>query len=165
MRRAAALLVASVLCLAPAAAWAVNPDEMLQDPKLEARAEAIGQSLRCLVCQNESIEDSDADLAHDLRIVVRQRLKAGDTDDQARQYVVDRYGEFVLLQPVFAPHTLALWLAAPALVVIGGVVIFVLARRRGRIVPQPLSAEEAEALESLSGGSDAVPADDSAALR
>ena len=150
MRRLAALLLVLGLAFAPAVALAVNPDEMLADPKLEARAEAIGDSLRCLVCQNESIEASDADLAHDLRVLVRERLKAGDTDDQARQYIVDRYGEFVLLQPVFAPHTLLLWLAAPALVLIGIVVLVILARRRRRAIgPVELSAEEAEALETL----------------
>ncbi|HVW93848.1 MAG TPA: cytochrome c-type biogenesis protein [Devosia sp.] len=151
MKRLAGLLVALVLALAPAAAFAVNPDEMLSDPKLEARAEAIGQSLRCLVCQNESIEASDADLAHDLRVLVRERLKAGDTDDQARQYIVDRYGEFVLLQPVFALHTLLLWFAAPALAVIGIVALVVLARRRRNVSePAELTAEEAEILERLS---------------
>ena len=150
MRRLAALLMALALAFAPAVAFAVNPDEMLSDPKLEARAEAIGDSLRCLVCQNESIEASDADLAHDLRVLVRERLKAGDTDEQARQYIVDRYGEFVLLQPVFAPHTLILWFAAPALVLIGIVVLVILARRRRGASVSELTAEEAEALERLS---------------
>ena len=113
MKTLAALAIALLLALSPTASFAVNPSELLADPVLEARAEAIGSNLRCLVCQNESIEASDADLAHDLRVLVRERLKAGDTDDQARQYIVDRYGEFVLLQPVFALHTLILWLAAP----------------------------------------------------
>ena len=153
MRSFAALAIAILLALSPTASFAVNPDELLADPVLEARAEAIGTSLRCLVCQNESIEASDADLAHDLRVLVRERLKAGDTDDQAKQYIVDRYGEFVLLQPVFAPHTLILWLAAPALIVIGVLVLFITARRRRRLpaaAPDALSAEEIEALEKLS---------------
>jgi cytochrome c-type biogenesis protein CcmH len=151
VRRLAGLLIALALAFAPVAAFAVNPNEMLADPKLEARAEAIGQSLRCLVCQNESIEASDADLAHDLRVLVRERLKAGDTDEQARQFIVDRYGEFVLLQPVLAPHTLILWFAAPALVIIGIVALVILARRRrGAAQASELTAEEAEALERLS---------------
>src|SRR6201995_3950164 len=101
------------LALAASSAFAVQPDEMLADPALEARARAISAGLRCLVCQNESIDDSDADLAHEIRGLVRQGLTAGDTDDQVRQYLVDRYGEFVLLKPVIAPHTLLLWGAAP----------------------------------------------------
>ena len=124
---------------------------MLADPALEARAKAISLGLRCLVCQNQSIEDSDADLAHDLRVLVRERIKAGDSDAQVQQFIVGRYGEFVLLQPVFAPHTLILWLAAPLLVVIGGgALIWIGRRRRLADGPQQLSAEEAEALESLS---------------
>lgn len=151
MRRLASLLLAFALALSPAAALAVNPNEMLADPKLEARAQAIGDSLRCLVCQNESIEASDADLAHDLRVLVRERVKAGDSDDQVRQYIVDRYGEFVLLQPVFAAHTLILWFAAPALVVIGIIALVLLARRRrGTAEASALTAEEAEVLERLS---------------
>ncbi len=103
---------------------------MLKDPTLEARARAISAGLRCLVCQNESIDDSDADLAHEIRVLVRERLMAGDTDQQAVQYLVDRYGEYVLLKPVFAWHTLILWVAAPSLLVIGGIVLVVAARRR-----------------------------------
>jgi len=149
VKRLAGAFLAIAMAVAPGAALAVNPSEMLADPALEARAEAIGNTLRCLVCQNESIEASDADLAHDLRVLVRERLKAGDTDDEVRQYIVDRYGEFVLLQPVLAPHTLVLWLAAPALIVIGGLILFVVARRRRLPPAEELSAEEVEALESL----------------
>ena len=96
MKRLAVLffILASLL---PSAAFALNPSEILSDPALEARARAIGSGLRCLVCQNESIEESDAELAHDLRVIVRERLTAGDTDKQVVQYIVDRYGEFVLL--------------------------------------------------------------------
>ncbi|HVX73238.1 MAG TPA: cytochrome c-type biogenesis protein, partial [Devosia sp.] len=97
-----ALLAALLLLWLTLPALAVNPDEMLADPALEARARAISAGLRCLVCQNESIDDSDADLAHEIRVLVRERLKAGDTDQQVVQYLVDRYGEFVLLKPVFA---------------------------------------------------------------
>jgi cytochrome c-type biogenesis protein CcmH len=149
--KAALRLALLILALfAPAASLAADPDEMLSDPKLEARAEAIGNSLRCLVCQNESIEASGADLAHQLRVLVRQRLQEGDTDQQVVDYLVSRYGEFVLLQPVFAWHTLALWGAAPAVIVIGAVALVVLARRRRPAPPAELSAEEAEALERLS---------------
>jgi cytochrome c-type biogenesis protein CcmH len=151
MKTVAGLVLGLFLAFAPTIAFAVDPDEMLSDPKLEARAEAVGGSLRCLVCQNESIEESGATLAHDLRVLVRERIKAGDTDDQVRQYIVSRYGEFVLLQPVFALHTLILWLAAPCIIVIGGIALIVMARRRrGSIAPTNLSAEEAEALEQLS---------------
>ncbi|MDR3475169.1 MAG: cytochrome c-type biogenesis protein CcmH [Devosia sp.] len=154
MKRLAGFLLAATLLLSPAASFAVNPDEMLADPVLEARAKAISLGLRCLVCQNQSIEDSDADLAHDLRVLVRERLKAGDTDAQVRQFIVGRYGEFVLLQPVFAPHTLVLWLAAPAMVLMGGgVLIWLSRRRRPEDEPQRLSAEEVEALESLASPS------------
>ena len=145
-----ALLAALVMVLAISPAFAVNPDEVLADPALEARARAISANLRCLVCQNQSIDDSDADLARDLRIIVRERLTAGDSDEAAVAYVVDRYGEYVLLNPVVAPHTIALWVAAPLVLVIGGMAVFLGARRR-RVVAEgvPLSAEEAEALEKL----------------
>ena len=145
-----ALLAALMLLWLALPAFAVNPGEMLADPALEARARAISEGLRCLVCQNESIDDSDADLAHEIRVLVRERLVAGDTDQQAVQYLVDRYGEYVLLKPVFAWHTLALWIAAPAILVAGGVVLFVASRRRRAMVgPGELSAEEQRALDEL----------------
>jgi cytochrome c-type biogenesis protein CcmH len=151
MRLVLAALLALWLVL-PAAA--VNPDEMLSDPALEQRARVISAGLRCLVCQNESIDDSDADLAKQIRIIVRQRLVAGDSDDQVRQYLVDRYGEFVLLRPVFALHTLILWAAAPLIIVIGAIVLFVAGRRRSRTtvgVPDggELTPDEQRALEEL----------------
>lgn len=131
-------------------AFAVNPDEMLSDPALEARARTISEGLRCLVCQNESIDDSDADLAHEIRVLVRERLKAGDSDDQVRQYLVDRYGEFVLLKPVLAWHTLVLWIAAPTILVVGGLVLFMASRRRRSAIEKPeLTAEEQQALDDL----------------
>ena len=133
-------------------AFAVNPDEMLADPALEARARAISEGLRCLVCQNESIDDSDADLAHEIRVLVRERLTAGDTDAQVVQYLVDRYGEFILLKPVLAPHTLILWVAAPTILVAGGIILFVAGRRRRNlpvVAESPLSADEEKALEDL----------------
>src|SRR5690606_13661786 len=134
---------------------AVNPDEILADPGLEARARQISADLRCLVCQNQSIDDSDAQLARDLRLIVRERLLAGDSDAEVVQYVVDRYGEYVLLNPVLAPHTILLWIAAP-LILLAGIVALVLgARRRQRLVPEaaPLSAAEARALAALEAGS------------
>src|SRR5947209_10528603 len=112
------LLVA--FCLLAAPAFAVQPDEILSDPALEARARDLSRELRCLVCQNQSIDDSNAPLARDLRLLVRERLNAGDTDAQVMQFVEDRYGEFVLLRPAFNAHTLLLWLA-PLVVLLGAV--------------------------------------------
>ena len=149
MRALIALLMLIWLALP---ALAVNPDEMLKDPALEARARAISAGLRCLVCQNESIDDSDADLAHEIRVIVRQRLTAGDTDAQVVQYLVDRYGEFVLLKPVIAPHTIVLWIAAPTILIVGGIVLFIAARRKKTIGEAALTAEEQRALEELDGG-------------
>jgi cytochrome c-type biogenesis protein CcmH len=146
--RALLALVAVLLLSLPA--LAVRPDEMLSDPALEARAKIISEGLRCLVCQNQSIEDSDADLAHDLRVIVRERLTAGDSNQQAIDFIVARYGEYVLLNPVLAPHTLLLWVAAPGVLLIGGVVVLIAARRKRRIATDvPLSAEEAAALKEL----------------
>jgi cytochrome c-type biogenesis protein CcmH len=104
----------AIMLLAPSASWAVQPDEMLPDPILEARARALSKELRCMVCQNESIDDSEAPLAHDLRVLVRERLKAGDTDQQVLDFLVARYGEFVLLKPPLSWHTVALWGLPPA---------------------------------------------------
>ena len=147
MRPLLALLMLVWLALP---AFAVNPDEMLADPALEARARAISEGLRCLVCQNESIDDSDADLAHEIRVIVRERLTAGDTDAQVTQYLVDRYGEFVLLKPVLAPHTIILWVAAPAILLVGGIVLIIVARRRrGVVVDAALTADEQKALDEL----------------
>src|SRR5262245_58143258 len=126
MRRAVAAAILVALAL-PAAA--VQPDEVLRDPVLEARARSISAGLRCPVCQNQSIDDSDAPLARDLRLIVRERLQKGESDDAVRDFVVQRYGEFVLLRPVFAWHTLVLWLA-PFLVLVLGAVGLVSARRR-----------------------------------
>lgn len=148
MRTLLALLLTLWLVLP---ALAVNPDEVLADPALEARARAISATLRCLVCQNESIDDSNADLAREIRLIVRERLVAGDTDEQVVQYLVDRYGEYVLLKPVFAPHTLVLWTAAPLVLVIGGIAIVIAARRkRAMAVPaEGLTPEEQRALDEL----------------
>ncbi|MDP4021390.1 cytochrome c-type biogenesis protein CcmH [Methylobacterium sp. NEAU 140] len=126
-------------------ARAVQPSEVLKDPALEHRAREISAELRCLVCQNQSIDDSDAPLAKDLRLIVRERLEKGDSDRAVLDYVVARYGEFVLLRPVFAPHTLLLWLTPALAVLLGGLGIWRLARRRAPAPERRLSAaEEAE---------------------
>ena len=146
------LLLALWLAVAAAPpARAVQPDEVLADPALEARARAISEGLRCLVCQNQSIDDSDAPLAKDLRLLVRERLKAGDSDQQIKDFVVARYGEFVLLKPRLSAHTFVLWFATP-LVVAAALVLVFLAYRRRMAAPQgltPLSASEKRKLKRL----------------
>lgn len=124
------LFVALFLAISALPALAVNPDEMLADPALEARARAISANLRCMVCQNQNIDDSNAELAKDLRLLVRERLKKGDTDAAVYDYLVSRYGEFVLLKPRFSAHTLLLWGMPIALVVIGAASLFALSRTR-----------------------------------
>jgi cytochrome c-type biogenesis protein CcmH len=139
------LLVAVVLLMAIAVtpACAVEPSERLADPALEARARTLSQELRCLVCQNQSIDESNADLAHDLRILLRQRLVAGDTDQQILDYVAARYGVFVLLDPPFAPVTFLLWLTPPLLVLgAGGSLLLRARRRRPEAAPPALTQEE-----------------------
>jgi cytochrome c-type biogenesis protein CcmH len=133
----------ALMLLAPSTSWAVQPDEMIADPVLEARARALSKELRCMVCQNESIDDSEAPLAHDLRVLVRDRLKAGDTDQQVFDFLVARYGEFVLLKPPLSWHTVALWGLPPAVLFIGAVVIIADLRRRRRL---PSIAEDASGL-------------------
>ena len=132
-------------------ALAVQPDEILADPALEGRARALSRELRCMVCQNQSIDDSDAPLARDLRILVRDRLKSGDTDGQVLDFLTARYGEFVLLKPRFGWDTAALWLAPAAVVLVGIAGIFVISRRR-RSLPSaivPLTADEERRLNEL----------------
>jgi cytochrome c-type biogenesis protein CcmH len=124
------MLLLTVLAAVPA--WAVRPDEMLADPKLEARAREVGQELRCLVCRNQSIDDSDADLAHDLRVLVRERLKAGDTNDRVIAYIRSRYGDFVLLRPPFEAGTVLLWLGPALILLLGGVGVARFYRARAR---------------------------------
>ena len=137
----AVLLMAMVQISGPA--FAVQPGEMLADPVLEARARALSRGLRCLVCQNENIDDSDAQLAGDLRVLLRERLTAGDTDAQAVAFIVDRYGEFVLLNPPARGVNLALWLAGPGLLIVGGGLAFAVVRRRSRLAgPAPLTPDE-----------------------
>ncbi|WP_011580240.1 MULTISPECIES: cytochrome c-type biogenesis protein [Chelativorans] len=140
-----------VLCLLgfSGIAVAVQPDEILVDPALEARARQLSAELRCMVCQNQSIDDSDAELARDLRVLVRERLKAGDTNEEVLNYIVSRYGEFVLLKPRFNARNAILW-AAPVLILVGGSALaFSVLRRRGNTVPAPLSTEEEAALRDI----------------
>ncbi len=148
-------VLALLLTLAPAALAAVgDPAERLRDPAQEARAEAIGRELRCLVCQNQSIEDSDADLARDIRRIVRERVAAGESRDQVIAFVHDRYGDFVLLRPPVKPITYILW-AMPAIALGGGVAAILLQRRRraAPAAPAPLSEAERARLAELDPGS------------
>jgi cytochrome c-type biogenesis protein CcmH len=147
------VLSLGIVILAVLPVHAVEPDEVLQDPALEARAREISEGLRCLVCQNQSIDDSEAPLAKDLRLLVRERLKAGDSDEQIVDFIVARYGEFVLLKPRFEPHTLLLWFATPA-VFLAALLIIALAYRRRRAEgqnPAPLSVDERRRLKRLLG--------------
>ncbi|MBB5765573.1 cytochrome c-type biogenesis protein [Methylorubrum rhodesianum] len=148
MNRLRSTIVALALCLAPGLlpcpVLAVQPDEVLKDPAMEARAREISEGLRCLVCQNQSIDDSDAPLAKDLRVLVRERLKEGDSNRQVVDYVVARYGEFVLLRPVFGWHTLLLWLSPLLAVGLGAFGIWRLSRRRAPKADDLSAAEKAE---------------------
>ena len=146
------LLLALAFLLAAAPAFAVNPDEVLPDKTLEARARTISAELRCMVCQNQSIDDSNADLARDLRLLVRKRLVDGDTDKQVIDYLVSRYGEFVLLKPRFSEKTLLLWGAPATLFLVGGLALVVYARRRaGKPTGTRLTAEEEARLNEILG--------------
>jgi len=144
------LVVALALLASPA--FAVLPSEQLSDPALESRARAISTELRCVVCQNQTIDDSDADLAHDLRVLLRQRLSAGDSDAQAVDFVVKRYGSYVLLKPPFEAETLLLWLGPLAVLLAGGAGVAVYLRRRqaaAMLGPAPFSVEEQARLDGL----------------
>jgi len=132
--------VAAALVLA-GSARAVTPDEQLADPALEARARAISEELRCVVCQNQTIDESEAPLAHDLRVLLRERLAAGDTDQQAKAYLVQRYGDFVLLKPPFKPATALLWLGPAAVLLLGGLGVGLYLRGAGQ-APSPLAPED-----------------------
>jgi cytochrome c-type biogenesis protein CcmH len=130
------------LTLGLSAANAVQPDEVLADPALETRARTLSAELRCMVCQNQSIDDSDAQLARDLRILLRERLSAGDTDEQVIEFLVARYGDFILLRPPVAWNTALLWLTPVAVLVVGGLLALSLFRRRKTDAPLPLSEAE-----------------------
>jgi cytochrome c-type biogenesis protein CcmH len=147
-----ALLAALVLLIALAgSARAIDPAEQLADPALEARARALSKELRCLVCQNESIDDSNADLARDLRRIVRERLTAGDGDPAVKRYLVARYGDFVLLEPPVKLKTYALWFGPAAVLALGalGVLVFFRRRRALPAAPPPLSADEQRRIAAL----------------
>lgn len=151
MTRRAALLVLLLALSTPAAA--VQPDEVLADPALEARARDLSKELRCLVCRNESIDESQAPLARDLRILLRERLVAGDTDAEAMAFIVDRYGEYVLLNPTTSGSNLILWVAGPAMALGGGAIAALYIRRRARAGEAPAAdlteAERARLAEIL----------------
>jgi len=144
-------IIALALSILALPAIAVEPDEMLKDPKMEARARAISKNLRCLVCQNENIDDSNAGLAKDLRIKLRERLMAGDTDDQAVSFLVDRFGEFVLLKPRFAAHTLVLWLGPFVLLAFGIFSLWRIQSKRNSVAvaENELSLDEQNRLKEL----------------
>ena len=150
MRRivAIALMLAAI---ASSKSLAVQPGEMLRDPKLEARARELSRELRCMVCQNQSIDESEAPLARDLRLLVRERLTKGDTDQQVLNFLVARYGEFVLLKPPLERRTLILWMLPPAALLAGAIGLFfaVRRRRRGQMDPVALSIEERRRLSTL----------------
>ena len=151
--RALAFALISVTMMSPA--YAVNPDEILEDPALEARARVVGKELRCLVCQNQSIDDSDADLARDLRVLVRERITQGDSNEEVIDYVVSRYGDFVLLNPPFKLKTYALWFGPWLILVFGVVVIWLFYRRRhtafseGNATANSLNEKEATRLKKV----------------
>ncbi len=153
------ILITALLLAAQSAglAVAVEPDEMLQDPVLEQRARDISQNLRCLVCQNQSIDDSNAGLARNLRIIVRERLVAGDSDEAVLQYVVDRYGDYVLLRPPLKPTTYALWYGPLAILLIGvaGLAVALKRRRAAPDAPALTATEQARIRELLAGDPDA----------
>jgi cytochrome c-type biogenesis protein CcmH len=156
MARLARILLAILLMLPARLAFAVQPDEIMKNPALEARARALSQQLRCMVCQNQSIDDSDAPLARDLRLLVRERIAKGDSNAQVIDFLVARYGPFVLLKPPLNPHTLLLWVLTPFALAAGAIALVLYARRRQRLDDQrhrngsaPLSAEEETRLAEL----------------
>ncbi len=152
MRRALVLLAALLLAMP---ALATEPSEVLPDPALESRAREIGRALRCVVCQNQSIDDSSAEVARDMRRAVRERLVAGDSDAAVRDFMVARYGDYVLLKPPFRAGTLVLWLGAPLLLLVASGALLLAARRRKAMPvasPAPLSDEERRRLDSLLKG-------------
>jgi cytochrome c-type biogenesis protein CcmH len=150
MRRLAGIVLL-VAAIASSTSLAVQPDEMLRDPGLEARARELSRELRCMVCQNQSIDESDAPLARDLRLLVRERLTKGDSDHQVLDFLVARYGEFVLLKPRLESRTLILWVLPPAALAAGAIGLFLAIRRRRltELEPATLSAEEQRRLSTL----------------
>jgi cytochrome c-type biogenesis protein CcmH len=157
MKRIAACVVALAVMAGSPAAHAVQPDEIMSDPAKESRARDLSRELRCMVCQNQSIDDSEAPLARDLRLLVRERIAAGDSDAQVLDFLVARYGEFVLLKPRLEPHTYLLWLLPPLALAGGGFALWMHNRRRTRsataedLLSRKLTAEEQARLEQLIG--------------
>ena len=155
MKRILASLIAAIWIVGLSAAYAVQPDEIMADPVKESRARDLSRELRCMVCQNQSIDDSEAPLARDLRLLVRERIASGDSDAQVLDFLVARYGEFVLLKPRFESHTLLLWLLPPLALAGGGVALWMHSRRRARSAAADdqdsfkLTAEEEARLEQL----------------
>jgi cytochrome c-type biogenesis protein CcmH len=151
LRFTAAGMTAAVILALAAPAFAVNPGEQLPDPAQESRARALGAELRCMVCQNQSIDDSDAPLAKDLRLLVRERVKAGDSDSEVLDFLTERYGEFVLLRPRFRGETLLLWLFAPAVLGAGliGYLFWAFRSRPSAVAGEGLSEAERERLDAL----------------
>jgi cytochrome c-type biogenesis protein CcmH len=140
MRRSFIAGAFALAMLVGSSAYAVQPDEIMADPAKEARARDLSRELRCMVCQNQSIDDSEAPLARDLRLLVRERIAAGDSDSQVIDFLVARYGEFVLLKPRLEPHTLLLWLVPPLVLAGGGLALWLLSRRRSRSAAEAASA-------------------------
>jgi cytochrome c-type biogenesis protein CcmH len=152
MKRFALAVVLLMMVAMPSVVRAVQPDEIMSDPVKEARARALSRELRCMVCQNQSIDDSDAPLARDLRILVRERIAAGDSDQQVLDFLVSRYGEFVLLKPRVEGHTLILWLLPPLVLFGGGFALWLAYRRRSRVTQDRLmmlTPEEEARLDKL----------------
>jgi cytochrome c-type biogenesis protein CcmH len=157
IRRGLAALALTAVLLTATGAWAVQPDEMLEDPAAEARARALSAEIRCLVCQNQSIDDSDADLARDLRLLVREKIEEGRSDDQIRDFLVERYGAFVLLDPPMQTSTLLLWFGPLAVLVLGaiGLAVYYRSRTRAPAGGDTLTAEERARIERLLDAQDA----------
>ncbi len=142
--------LAIILCLLAAPLAAVQPDEVLEDAALETRARALSAELRCPVCRNESIDESNADIARDLRLLLRERLVAGDSDDEAMQFLVDRYGDYILLKPTIEGANIALWLGAPFMLLLAGGIAFVTIRARSTAAgPEALSEDEQKRLDEI----------------
>jgi cytochrome c-type biogenesis protein CcmH len=149
MRAIALALALALSAIAPARA--VQPDEMLADPNLEARARTLSAELRCMVCQNQSIDDSDAPLAHDIRVLIRERLTKGESSDAVKVFLVSRYGDFILLKPPLNGATVLLWGAAPFILIAGAAFLIAATRRRGRapLAPAPLTSAEEQRVAAL----------------
>jgi cytochrome c-type biogenesis protein CcmH len=162
LKQILAALVVAIGVAGLSSAYAVQPDEIMSDPAKESRARDLSRELRCMVCQNQSIDDSEAPLARDLRLLVRERIAAGDSDAQVMDFLVARYGEFVLLKPRLMPHTLLLWLLPPLALAGGGLALWIHNRRRSRSAasddqsPFKLTAEEEARLERLTAAEPSV---------